>query len=191
VAQPSGDPPPTFGLIVKAADPKTSSHETKRIIKEAVDPKALQLGVSKIKNLSMTRYLWKVNRIGPRHPRKGTKQTEHNKCRNPQKKVPTLSAGRSTADAITTVVMFVHRASKLGTICCLLALDITGAINNAWYPRILARLWELKCPPNIYSIIKDFLQDRNAHIKQGEATSSKRGTEESRRSRSRAQHYGT
>ena len=52
VAQPSGDPPPTFGLIVKAAGPKTSSHETKRIIKEAVDPKALQLGVSKIKKLS-------------------------------------------------------------------------------------------------------------------------------------------
>jgi hypothetical protein len=52
VAQPSGDPPPTFGLIVRAADPKTSSHETKRIIKEAVDPKALQLRVSKIKNLS-------------------------------------------------------------------------------------------------------------------------------------------
>jgi hypothetical protein len=52
VAQPSGDPPPTLGLIVKAADPKTSSYEAKRIIKEAVDPKALQLGVSKVKNLS-------------------------------------------------------------------------------------------------------------------------------------------
>jgi hypothetical protein len=51
VTQPSGDPPP-FGLIIKAADPKTSSYKTKRIIKEAVDPKALQLGVSKIKNLS-------------------------------------------------------------------------------------------------------------------------------------------
>ena len=49
VAQPSGDPPPNFGLIVKVADPKTPSHETKIIIKEAVKPKALQLGVSKIK----------------------------------------------------------------------------------------------------------------------------------------------
>jgi hypothetical protein len=39
VAQPSGDPPPTFGLIVEAADPNTSSHETKRIIREAVYPK--------------------------------------------------------------------------------------------------------------------------------------------------------
>jgi hypothetical protein len=37
---------------VKAADEKTSSHETKRIIKETVDPKALKLGVSKIKNLA-------------------------------------------------------------------------------------------------------------------------------------------
>ena len=52
VAHPSDDPPSTFGLIVKAADSKTSSHETKRLIKETADPKALQLGVSKIKNLS-------------------------------------------------------------------------------------------------------------------------------------------
>ena len=52
VVQPSDDPPSTFGLIVKAADSKTSSHKTKRLIKEAVDPKALQLGVSKIKNLT-------------------------------------------------------------------------------------------------------------------------------------------
>jgi hypothetical protein len=37
---------------VKAADAKTSSHETKRIIKETVDPKALQLGVCKIRNLT-------------------------------------------------------------------------------------------------------------------------------------------
>ena len=52
VVQPSDFPPPTHGLIVKAADLKTSSQETKRLIKEAVDPKALQLRVSKIKNLS-------------------------------------------------------------------------------------------------------------------------------------------
>jgi hypothetical protein len=85
-------------------------------------------------------------------------------------------AGTSTADAITTVVRFVRRAGKLGTKWCLLALDIAGAFDNAWHPGILARLWELKCPPNIYSIVKDFLQDRNADIKLGEATSSKRVT---------------
>ena len=44
VVQPSDGPPPTVGLIVKAADPNTSSHEAKRLIKEAVDPKALKRG---------------------------------------------------------------------------------------------------------------------------------------------------
>jgi hypothetical protein len=52
VAHPSDTKPPTFGLVVKAADEKPSSHETKRIIKETVDPKALKLGVSKIKNVA-------------------------------------------------------------------------------------------------------------------------------------------
>jgi hypothetical protein len=37
---------------VKAVDEKTSSQEIKRIVKETVDPKALKLGVSKIKNLA-------------------------------------------------------------------------------------------------------------------------------------------
>jgi len=52
VALPSDGQPSTFGLVVKAVDEKTSSHETKRIIKETVDPKTLQLGVCKIKNLA-------------------------------------------------------------------------------------------------------------------------------------------
>jgi hypothetical protein len=37
---------------VKAVDEKSSSHETKRIIKEIVDLKALKLSVSKTKNLA-------------------------------------------------------------------------------------------------------------------------------------------
>ena len=41
VVQPSDIPPPTHGLIVKAADLKTSTQETKRLMKEVVDPKAL------------------------------------------------------------------------------------------------------------------------------------------------------
>jgi hypothetical protein len=45
-------PNPTVGLTLKVADSNTSSHEAKRLIKEAVDPKALKLGVSKLKNLA-------------------------------------------------------------------------------------------------------------------------------------------
>ena len=47
-----------------------------------------------------------------------------------------FTAGRSTADAIKTVIEFIRRSGKLGTKCCLLALDIAGAFNNAWHPGI-------------------------------------------------------
>jgi hypothetical protein len=74
-------------------------------------------------------------------------------------------AGSSTADAIQTVIASVRRGRKLGNKCCLLTLDIAGTLDNAWHPAVLARFWEQKCPPNIYTIIKYFLQDRNANIR--------------------------
>jgi hypothetical protein len=51
-AQPSDSPPQTVGIVVRAADPNTTSHEAKRLIKEAVDPKALKLGVNRVKHLA-------------------------------------------------------------------------------------------------------------------------------------------
>jgi hypothetical protein len=87
-----------------------------------------------------------------------------------------FTAGRSTVDTIKMVIEMVHRTKKQGTKCCLLALDIAGALDNAWHPAILARLWELKCLLNIYTIVKDFLQDRNVSVRVGDATSSKRIT---------------
>ena len=45
--------------------------------------------------------------------------------------------------------------------------------DNAWHPGILAQLWEIKCPPNMYSIVRDFLRERAAHIALGNAVSSK------------------
>jgi len=90
VAQPWDDPPTTHGLIVKAADPKTSSQETKRIIKEAVDPKALQHGVNKIKNLSNDALFVECKTETDRD----ILETELNKLRilnlgRPKKKLPT------------------------------------------------------------------------------------------------------
>jgi hypothetical protein len=52
-----------------------------------------------------------------------------------------------------------------------------GAFNNAWHPGILARLWKLKCPPNIYSMVRDFLSDRTAHVTLGNSSRSKHVTE--------------
>jgi hypothetical protein len=63
VAQPSDRQPPTFGIIFKATDPNTSSQETKILIREAVDPKALKLGVSKLKNLANNAVFVECNNI--------------------------------------------------------------------------------------------------------------------------------
>jgi len=87
-----------------------------------------------------------------------------------------LTAGRSTADAIKTVSDFVGHSRKRGRKCCVLALDIAGAFDNAWHPGILARLRKLKCPPNTYNMVKDFLCDRTAHVTLGNSLSSKRVT---------------
>jgi hypothetical protein len=57
-----------------------------------------------------------------------------------------------------------------------LALDIEGVFHNAWYPGILARLRKLKCPPNTYNMVKDFLSDLRAHVTLGNSISSKRVT---------------
>jgi hypothetical protein len=49
-------------------------------------------------------------------------------------------------------------------------------LDSAWHPGILARLWKLKCPPNIYSMVRDFLSDRLAHVTLEYSFSSKRVT---------------
>ena len=60
-----------------------------------------------------------------------------------------------------------------GLKCCLLAQDIAGVFDKAWHPGILARLRKIKCPPNTYDMVKDFLSDRTAHVTLGNSLSSK------------------
>jgi len=57
-----------------------------------------------------------------------------------------FTAGWSTAGAINAVMEFVRRARRLGIKCCIVALDIADALDNAWQSGILARFWDLKCP---------------------------------------------
>jgi retron-type reverse transcriptase len=87
-----------------------------------------------------------------------------------------FTAGRSTVDAIQKVIESVTSGRAQGAKCCLVALDIAGAFDNAWHPAVLAKLSEQKCPSNIYLIIKDFLLNRKAHIRIGDAESSKHVT---------------
>jgi hypothetical protein len=91
VAQHSDGLPTAFGLIVKATDPNTSPHQTKRLIKEAVHPKALQLGVNKLKNLANEAVFVECKTKTDRD----TLETELGKLRTvtvgrPKRKLPTL-----------------------------------------------------------------------------------------------------
>jgi len=78
-----------------------------------------------------------------------------------------FTAGKSTVDDIKAVSEHVSSCRKIGQKCCLLALDIAGAFDNAWHPGILAQLWKLNCLPNIYSLVRDFLRERTAHVAMG------------------------
>jgi len=102
-----------------------------------------------------------------------------------------FTAGRSTANAIKAVSEFVCHSSKLGLKCCLLALDIAGAFDNVWHPGILARLWKLKRPPNIYSIVRDFLRERAAQITIGNSVALNESTKAAHMDQFRTQPYGT
>jgi hypothetical protein len=55
-------------------------------------------------------------------------------------------------------------------------VDIAGAFDNTWHPGILARLWNLNCPQNIYSLVRDFLSERRAHVTLGNSVSSEQVT---------------
>jgi len=87
-----------------------------------------------------------------------------------------FTAGRSKADAIKTISDFVGHSRKQGLKCCLLALDIAEPFDNAWHPGILAQLRKLKCPPNMFNMVKDFLRDHTAHVTLRNSLSSKRVT---------------
>ena len=87
-----------------------------------------------------------------------------------------FTAGKSTVDAIKAVSEHASWCRKIGQKCCLLAVDIAGAFDNAWHPGIIARLWKLNCPPNIYSLVRDFLSECTVHVTLGNSVCSKRVT---------------
>jgi len=75
---------------------------------------------------------------------------------------------------MTLLTKSVENIRKRNQKCCLLALDIAGAFDNASHPVILKQLRKIKCPPNTYSMVKDFLCKRTAHVMVGNTVSSKR-----------------
>lgn len=88
---PSGVRTETACLIVKPADSNMSSDHVKALVRETVDPKALKLGINKMKNLSNNALLVECNNTTDRE----LLEIELNKIaavsvERPKKKLPTL-----------------------------------------------------------------------------------------------------
>jgi len=47
-------------------------------------------------------------------------------------------------------------------VAIIISLDVQGAFGSAWWPAILQRLRDIKCPRNLYYLVKDYLKERKA-----------------------------
>jgi hypothetical protein len=75
-----------------------------------------------------------------------------------------FTAQRSTVDAIAAAVAFIKKAYKTKGFALLIALDIIGAFDNAWWPIILDSLRNMKCSKNLYYLTKSYFTNRYAKL---------------------------
>jgi retron-type reverse transcriptase len=60
-----------------------------------------------------------------------------------------------------------------GGVAIIISLDVQGAFGPAWWPAILQRLRDIKCPRNLYYLVKDYLKERNAVMTMNKSSSEK------------------
>jgi hypothetical protein len=71
---------------------------------------------------------------------------------------------KSTIDAIQSAVSFVKNGFKSKGFTLLVALDISGAFDNAYWPAILYALRRFKCPQNLYYLTESYFKDGKANL---------------------------
>lgn len=72
--------------------------------------------------------------------------------------------GTGTVDAIKKVVTHVTECKLTGHYCAAVALDISGAFDNAWWPLIIQRLIDKQCPDNLIRLARDYFSNRVAIV---------------------------
>lgn len=84
--------------------------------------------------------------------------------------------GRSTTDAIRSVLDTVNSYKADDVNICVIILDIKSAFNNVWWPGVLHELGKAGCPTNLYKLTRDFLADREIqYMKNGASIRKQRG----------------
>jgi hypothetical protein len=71
---------------------------------------------------------------------------------------------KSTVDALMNVTNFIEASYDNKGFALLIALDISGAFDNAFWPIILKNLRDHKIPGNLYYLTKSYFEDRKAKL---------------------------
>ena len=71
---------------------------------------------------------------------------------------------RSTTDAAMAVNGFVEEGLAAGEIIALISLEVKGAFDVAWWPRILNGLQACNCPKNLYNLSKSYFSQQSTVI---------------------------
>ena len=84
-----------------------------------------------------------------------------------------FKAQKSTVDALHLAIDKIKSALKNKNLVLAVSLDIKAAFDNAWWPALLKRLLHIKCPKNIYKLIKNYLYNRLVTINFADSSASK------------------
>ena len=61
---------------------------------------------------------------------------------------------KSTVDAAMELKQYIEPHTERGEVAITISLDVQGAFDSAWWPAILQRMREGKCPNNLYNLVQ-------------------------------------
>jgi hypothetical protein len=70
----------------------------------------------------------------------------------------------STEDALHSVVNTLKTSLKRIGFALVVSLDINGAFNYCWWPKILNQLRNKNCPKNLFLLLKSYLSERSCKV---------------------------
>ena len=82
----------------------------------------------------------------------------------------------STIDALKTAITKIKNAKQNKEQVIAISLDIQAAFDNAWWPVLFKRLKTMRCPRNLYILIRSYMQQRKVYLDYADVTTSKEMT---------------
>ncbi|XP_049886736.1 uncharacterized protein LOC126381283 [Pectinophora gossypiella] len=76
---------------------------------------------------------------------------------------------KSTEDSLYTLIRHIRSKLEEKKLITLVSLDIEGAFDSAWWPKIKVRLAEERCPANLRKVLESYLSERTVSVRYGGA----------------------